>query len=122
MPNAFTLKIEEGADVMQKIAELMEKQGIREIFLVKATGRLRDPEIVSHGREGRVSTETLRGDYGINAISGSIERKKGLTSHQINVAVTQTGVNAKIGKLIKAKAGQGLEFGLRKIDLSKMIM
>jgi len=122
MPNSFVLKVEAGEDVIQKIVELMGKEKTTEIVFTKATGKLRDPEIVTHGKQGSVNTEKLKGDYEINAISGSIERKKETINHQINVAVTQTGVNAKIGKLIKAKAGRELEIGLRRIDLSKMIM
>ena len=121
MPD-FVLKIEENQDVFKKILELMDKDKISEIVFIKAAGKLRDPEVVTHGKQGSVSTNHMKGDYEVNAISGSISRKKGLTYHQVNVAVTQTGTNAKIGHLKSAKAGKDFELTLKKIDLSKMIM
>lgn len=122
MANAFTLKIEEGTDVLAKVAEMLEKEKIGEIVFLSAKGYLRDPEVVTHGTNAKVNAEKLRGEYEVSAISGSMLRKSGAIDPQVNVAVTQTGVNTKIGHLVKAKAGRGLELSLRKIDLSKMIM
>jgi len=122
MANTFSIKIEENSDVFQKIAELMEREKIEEVFLVKATGKMRNPEIVRHGKQSSVFSEKLRGDYDVNAISGNIVRKKNSVNKLVNVAVNQTGVNAKVGQLIKAIAGRDLELTLKKVDLSKMIM
>lgn len=118
----LNLKIEENSDIIQKVSELMEQEKLSEIQFVSAKGKIRNPEIVSSGRSGSVLTHNLKGDFEVNAISGSIFKSKKTTEPQVNVAVAQTGANSKIGKLVKAKAGKDLELTLRKIDLSKMIM
>ncbi len=119
---AFVLKIEENGDVFQKVAEFMENEKLSEIVFVNVKGKLRDPEVVRHGKQGSVFANKLKGDYEVNAISGSMFRKKAMKGQQVNVAITQTGTNAKIGHLVKAKAGKDFELTLKKIDLSKMIM
>lgn len=118
----IVFKIDENKDVFEKVAELMEKENTAEMVFVKAEGKIRAPEIVSHGKQGSVFSQKLKGDYEVNAISGSLKRKKGQTISQVNIAITHTGTNAKIGHLVKAKAGKDFVLTLRKIDLSKMIM
>ena len=120
--NTFILKPNHGADVMAEIEKFVVEKQIDYCFIVGASGRLKDFEMVSSDGSG-IGKAKFPGEYEISAISGKIEKGKGgKYSTNIRVSISSSGFSPRAGQLISAKAGAMLEIAIRKVDMKKIIM
>jgi len=112
----------EGEDVIERLKKFCEEEKADYYLIIGGSGRIKDYSMISSSRGARIDTEIGREPIDVTAVSGKIENVKGRFSATVNVSLSRSGFNTISGQLTKAKAGNALEIGLRKIDESKIIM
>ena len=121
--NTLILKLTDGSDIMTELGKLAKEKEISYGFIVSGCGKIKDFEIVSHGRSATINTFRSETPYELDAISGKIEmNKKNGLNITVRVTVSSTGFTAKVGQLVNGKASGALEIEIRKVDLKKMII
>lgn len=120
--NTFVLKLTDGSDIFAEVEKLVKDNDIGYGMFVSGCGRLKQFELISHEQKGGLSRMKFENDFELDAISGKVQKTKaGNVTANIRVSITRTGFTPKAGQLITGKAAKGLELGIRKVDLKKII-
>ncbi len=119
MESTFVLKMKDGADIIEEITKLADKQGIDYGLFISASGSLRKFELVGSVGEDK---KFFKDSFDVDGISGRFQ-KKSKTAYDMNlrIALSTDSFTSKSGRLTKGIVSGKLEIGIRKIDMKKII-
>ena len=115
------LKFDENDDVFECIKEFAQKNNIEHAFIKDAKGSIKNFEISSFAGKGSIENIKERSAREITAINGQLTASNGIPELHLKVSVSRPGLSSISGKLLSAKAVEGLEIALQKSSVEKII-
>ncbi|HLD58440.1 MAG TPA: DUF296 domain-containing protein [archaeon] len=120
--NELVLKMNNNADIIKSIEKFAEDNSITYGIFQKGEGRIREIDLVSHGRSGSIIGTKSEGDFEIDTVSGQIRRSKsGECVITLRLTISSSGFTGKEGQLMGGKASGHLELTILKKEIGRII-
>jgi len=120
--NNLVVSFSENEEIIAEITNMMKNDNQDYFEFLGATGSIKEFSLLSSGQNASLNTMSYDEPFTINSVSGKIEKRNGKYIPTIYLSVTKTGVGSVSGQLVKAKAVEGLEFTIRKVNMKKIIL
>ena len=120
--NNLVFSFSQGEDIISEISSLMKEKNEDYFEFLAANGNIEDFELLSSGQNASLNSMSFKDQFKLVSISGKIEKMNGKFIPVIYVSVSKNDVGAVNGQLVKAKAVDGLEITVRKVNVKKIIL